>query len=89
MKLVQTRSLGFDSDLELLKRDMRPERYAKLWLYLKNRENFNPTNTVDSMENAKPAPKRSEILYSDRNSNSRNRPSYTYGRKSHWDTFFG
>lgn len=65
---------------------------SKLRYYL---QNLRDQSSIDSLESREVipiiVPKRSSVVHVDPQSkiNRRNRPSYTYGRKPHWDTFFG
>jgi hypothetical protein len=70
------------------------EKYSKLLTYLKNQEtNIDNDDSNDlsssSTEDVKQSSKRAFSLFPNRRSSQRYRPIYTYGRKSHWDTFFG
>ena len=74
------------------------KEYLKLLKYLKNqkmriRNNNNHNNDESSPNNTqdddKQLLKRGFFLFPNRRSSQRHRPIYFYGRKSHWDTFFG
>ncbi|CAF1197860.1 unnamed protein product [Adineta steineri] len=75
------------------------EQYLKLLISLQNQQANNDDNVNNSDElsssstdddHDKPLSKRGFFLFPDRRSTKRqNRPIYTYGKKSHWDTFFG
>lgn len=70
------------------------DEYSKLLTYLKNQETTNDNeddndSSSNSAENIKQMPKRGFFLFPSRRSSQRYRPVYSYGRKSHWDTFFG
>lgn len=71
------------------------EAYSKLLKYLKTQERIhsyedNNDSSSNSAENIKQMPKRGFFLFPSRRSSQRYRPPiYSYGRKSHWDTFFG
>lgn len=73
--------------------ETKDELYEKLLGYLQDQEANNDkedSSSSSSEENIKPLPKRGFFLFPNRRSNQqRLRPIYTYGRKSHWDTFFG
>ena len=77
------------------KKDNFNERYSRLLAYLKNQKpntynNNNDDSASTSSEDIKQLPKRGFFLFPDRRSSQRHRqPTYSYGRKSHWDTFFG
>lgn len=80
-----------DQIIDPLEDNLSPKQRSKLWVYFQNRREQNDVETSNSDENIPILPKRSYLVYADRQSpiNQRNRPNYTYGRKSHWDTFFG
>lgn len=86
--LVETRWISRDEP----NLDSIPLKHrSKLGLYFQNRRDRKEIETSESDEKILISPKRSYLVYSDLSSslNRRNRPNYTYGRKSHWDTFFG
>lgn len=61
--------------------------YSKYLTYLKRHDSdYVSTNNHDE---EKQSPKRDFFLFPSRRSSKRYRPIYSYGRKSHWDTFFG
>jgi hypothetical protein len=66
--------------------------YSKLLTYLKNQQENNSNNDdslSSSTDDTKQSSKRGFFLFPTRRSSQRYRPIYSYGRKSHWDTFFG
>jgi hypothetical protein len=71
------------------------KQYFKFLTYLKNQEtniynDDDSDSSGSSTEDIKLLPKRGFFLFPNRRSSSqRYRPIYSYGRKSHWDTFFG
>jgi len=70
------------------------KQYSKFLKYLKNQEtniynDDNSDSSASSTEDIKLLPKRGFFLFPNRRSSPRYRPIYSYGRKSHWDTFFG
>jgi len=98
---VQARSIdkiesGIENEMSKKPNDKRlsSEQYSKLLTYLKNQETntFNDDDSdssASSTEDVTQLPKRDFFLFSNRRSSQRYRPIYSYGRKSHWDTFFG
>ncbi len=87
MVLVQARSVVSRHENEISKQ--HSDKYnSKLLSYLTSQLE-NDDASVDSTENNRQLPKRGFFLFPTRRSSQRYRPIYTYGRKSHWDTFFG
>ncbi|CAF0752523.1 unnamed protein product [Rotaria sp. Silwood1] len=83
-----------DLDVQADKQEFPFEQYSKLLTYLKNhRQNFYDNDNNDlsssSAEDVIQLPKRAFFLFPNRRSTQKNRPITFYGRKSHWDTFFG
>ncbi len=93
LNLVQARSIDkIESDNEnSMSKDSIDEDYSKLLKYLKTRKtNYdNNDSSSSSTEDIKQLHKRGFFLIPNRRSSQRYRPIYSYGRKSHWDTFFG
>jgi hypothetical protein len=101
LNLVQARSpdkLESGNENEMSKntddKQIFSERYSKLLTYLKNRgTNFYKDDSSDSSssdtDDVKQLSKRFFLFPARRSSSQRYRPIYSYGRKSHWDTFFG
>ncbi|CAF2650409.1 unnamed protein product [Rotaria sp. Silwood2] len=95
--LVQARFIDkLESDEQTDKEEFPIEKYSKLLTYLKNHRQYtydNNNNNNDlsssSTEDVIQLPKRSFFLFPNRRSTKKNRPTSIYGRKSHWDTFFG
>jgi hypothetical protein len=97
-ELVQARSIntiksGSESEMSKKTNEKQqfPIQYADLLRYLMNHQKTYDDNDVSSSstEDVKLLPKRGFFLFPDRRSSQKHRPTYTYGRKSHWDTFFG
>jgi len=98
---VQARSIDkieSGTENEMSKEPDDNEKYLKLLTYLNNQETNNHNDDDDvnndssssSTEDVQQFPKRGFFLFPNRRSSSqRYRPIYSYGRKSHWDTFFG
>lgn len=78
--LVHSRSIESDSESDMGKKVI-DKSYSKYLTYLKRHEN--------NHDDEKQLPKRDFFLFPSRRSSQRYRPIYSYGRKSHWDTFFG
>ena len=76
-----------------MSKESKDQLYDKLLAYLQAEDSNNDKDDSSSSsneENLKPLPKRGFFLFPNRRSNQpRLRPIYSYGRKSHWDTFFG
>lgn len=91
---MQARSIDqIESGMENeMSNEPNDKQYSKFLTYLKNHDtNFDTDDSSsDSIENVTPLSKRNFFLFpSRRSSQPRYRPIYSYGRKSHWDTFFG
>ncbi|UJR35964.1 hypothetical protein I4U23_028705 [Adineta vaga] len=85
---VQARPTQFD------KKQLSFEDYLKRLTLLAHQNTNIDSDDSDSlsmsMEDSTPITKRGFLFFPDRRSTKRHyRPMYSYGRKSHWDTFFG
>ncbi len=85
--LVQARYIESRHEDQISK-ESSDKYYSKLLAYLKTQEKNNDLSS-DSTEDVRQLPKRGFFLFPTRRSSQRYRPIYSYGRKSHWDTFFG
>ena len=92
--IVQTRSIDpIESDVNNVESNARQfssDQITQFLTYLKHqsRDNDNDLSSSDK-EDVKPISKRGFFLFPTRRSSQKYRPTYSYGRKSHWDTFFG
>lgn len=81
---IDTIESGSETDMG---KNTLDKSYSKYLTYLKRHDNeYKMTNNQDE---GKQLPKRDFFLFPSRRSSQRYRPVYSYGRKSHWDTFFG
>ncbi|CAF0729982.1 unnamed protein product [Rotaria sordida] len=95
---IQARYIDrLESNVQTDEQEFPSEEYSKLLTYLTNHRNniyYNDNNNHNDLsssntEDVIQLAKRAFFLFPNRRSTQKKRPTYFYGRKSHWDTFFG